>query len=64
MEIVIAINDAKRKMPWRESRNRLLGTIGKYKITIAGYYKRTSDNRVVQYRIVCPYAIGFDYAFE
>jgi len=64
MEIVIAINDAKRKMTWHESRNRLLGTIGKYKITIAGYYKRTSDNRIVQYRIVCPYAIGFDYAFE
>jgi len=64
MEVVIAINDARKTMPWRESKNRLLGTIGDYNINIAGFYKRTSDDRIMQYRVVCPYAVGFDYAFE
>jgi len=66
MEIVVAINDAKRQMAWQEShtRKRLFGTLGKYHITIAGFYKRVKDDRIAQYRILCPYAVGFDYAFE
>lgn len=64
LEIVVAINDARKSVPWRQSKNQLSGTIGKYHITIAGYYKRKRDNRIVQYRILCPYAIGFDYTFE
>ena len=64
MEIVVGINTTKRKTPWQESKRRLSGTIGKYYITIAGFYKRKKDSRILQYRILCPYAVGFDYAFE
>jgi proteasome lid subunit RPN8/RPN11 len=64
LEIVVAINDADRKSNWKESRSGLSGTIGKYRITIAGFYKRTSDSRIMQYRVMCPYAVGFDYTFE
>ena len=63
VEIVIAINDSKRTSPWR-SKKRLFGTIGKYHITIAGFYRRKRDMRIAEYRILCPYAVGFDYAFE
>ena len=64
VEIVVAINDAERSVSWRQSGNRLSGSIGKYNITIAGYYKRKKDDRIMRYRILCPYAIGFDYTFE
>lgn len=63
MEIVVAINDRKRRVPW-QSNMRLFGTIGRYYIVIAGFYKRKEDSRIKQYRILCPYAVGFDYAFE
>jgi len=64
IEIVVAINDSKRMTTWRESKMRLLGTLGRYRIVIAGFYKRTKDNKIVQYRILCPHAVGFDYTFE
>ena len=64
IELVVAINDARGKMPWGESNKRLFGTLGGYRIDIAGYYIRTSDGEIMQYRILCPYAVGFDYAFE
>jgi len=63
LEIVVAINDAERSVSWRQSKNLLSGTIGKYHIAMAGYYKRKRDNRIMQYRLLCPYAIGFDYTF-
>jgi hypothetical protein len=62
IEIVVAINDAKKTSRWTESKNRLSGTLGKYNITIAGFCKK--DSEIIQYRVLCPYAIGFDYAFE
>jgi hypothetical protein len=64
LEIVVAINDAERSVSWRQSKNQLSGTIGKYHITMAGYYKRKKDNKIMKYGILCPYAIGFDYTFE
>lgn len=64
MELIVAINDVKRRTTWSESRKRLNGTLGKYRFTFAGYYKRTRDSRIRQYRIVCPYAVGFDYTFS
>ena len=64
LEVVVAINDAVRKSAWRELTSGLSGTIGDYRITIAGFYKRASDNRIKQYRVMCPYAVGFDYTFE
>lgn len=62
-EIVVAINDAKKSMPWMESRNGLAGTLGKYHIRIAAYYKG-KDGETMKHRVLCPYAVGFDYAFE
>ncbi|MBX5321672.1 MAG: hypothetical protein QHH12_07550 [Candidatus Bathyarchaeota archaeon] len=64
IEIVVAINDSKRSSPWKESKNKLSGTLGKYHITIAGFYKRKRNDEITQYRVLCPYAIGFDYTFE
>ena len=63
-EIVVAINDAKTKRPWMESGSSLSGTLGKFRIGIAGFHRRKRDGKIVQYRILCPYAVGFDYAFE
>jgi hypothetical protein len=64
IEIIVAINDAKKTSPWTESKNKLFGTLGKYHIVIAGFYKRKKDSKILQYRVLCPYAIGFDYTFE
>lgn len=64
LEIVVAINDARKSVSWRQSKNKLSGTIAKYNITMAGYYKRKKDSRIMLYRILCPYAIGFDFTFE
>jgi len=63
-EIVVAINDAKKSLRWRESKNGLSGALGKYNIVIAGFYKRKKDGRIMNYRVLCPYGVGFDYAFE
>jgi hypothetical protein len=63
-EIVIAINNARKSSPWTETKDGLAGTTGKYHIVIAGFYKREKDEKIMNYRIVCPYAVGFDYAFQ
>ena len=57
------LNDRKKRVPW-QSRKRLFGTIGNYYVVIAGFYKRKKDRRIVEYKILCPYAVGFDYAFD
>ncbi len=62
-EIIIAINNSKRTTPWAEIKKGLSGTVGEYHIVVAGFYKREKDERIMNYRIVCPYAVGFDYAF-
>lgn len=62
VEIVVAINDSKKSQTWNETKKGLSGTLGKYHIVIAGFYKR-KDERLKKYKIVCPYAVGFDYAF-
>jgi hypothetical protein len=64
LEIVVAINDADRKSSWKELSSGLSGTIGKYRITITGFYKRSSDSRIKEYRVICPYAVGFHYALR
>jgi len=38
IELVIAINDKKRLTSWRESNKRLIGTLGKYRFDISGFY--------------------------
>ena len=50
IEIVIAINDAKKKAKWNEGQQyELHGTIGKYNIQIAGYYKTRNGKKIVYY---------------
>jgi hypothetical protein len=61
IELVIAINDQKKSALWRETQKGLCGTLGKYHVVIAGFYKR-KDNTIVKHRILCPYATGFDLA--
>jgi hypothetical protein len=63
VELIVSINDARKKVSWSESNNRLYGTLGRYLINLAGFYLRKSDGKLMQYRIVCPYAVGFDAAF-
>lgn len=60
-EIVVAINNSKKSALWSETKKGLCGTLGKYNIAIAGFYKR-KDNEIMNFRIVCPYATGFDLA--
>jgi len=62
-EIVVGINNARRRKSWVETKKGLSGTLGKYHIIIAGFYKRKKDGVIRRYRILCPYAVGFDYAF-
>lgn len=64
IEVIVAINDSKNTSPWTESKKKLSGTIGNYHIEIAGFYKRRRDGKILQYRVLCPYAVGFNYAFE
>ncbi len=63
IEVVVAINDSKKSAKWKESRKGLVGTLGKYHIRVAGFYKK-KGGEIRNYRIMCPYAIGFDYTFE
>jgi len=63
IEIVVAINEAKRSSWWTESGKELSGTLNGYKIRFAGFYKK-KDGKIKKYRIVCPYAVGFDIAFH
>jgi len=63
IEIVVAINEAKQRSWWKESRNELAGSLSDYSIRLAGYYKHSKDGKISKHRIVCPYAVGFDQAF-
>jgi proteasome lid subunit RPN8/RPN11 len=65
VELIVAVNDALKKSAWdKTARGGLSGTIGNYRFKIAGFYKRSSDNEIRRYRVLCPYAVGFDYTFE
>jgi hypothetical protein len=61
-ELVVAINDSKKSSLWNETKKGLSGTLGKYHIVIAGFYKKTKGEQIMSYRVVCPYATGFDLA--
>jgi proteasome lid subunit RPN8/RPN11 len=60
IDVVVALNEAKRVRKWRLSGRILCGSINKYHIQIAGYYK-TKKDEIRDYGIFCPYALGFDY---
>ena len=40
VEIVVAINNARKAQRWQETKKGLSGTLGEYHIIIAGFYKR------------------------
>jgi proteasome lid subunit RPN8/RPN11 len=63
IELIIAVNDAKRKVQWYQSRKELRGTIGKYNLHLACYYK-SKKGQIRRYRLLCPYVLGFDWTFE
>ncbi|MDH5691367.1 MAG: Mov34/MPN/PAD-1 family protein [Candidatus Bathyarchaeota archaeon] len=63
IEIVVAINEAKRSSWWTESGKELSGTLEGHNIRIAGFY-REENGRIKKCKIVCSYAVGFDYAFR
>lgn len=66
IEIVVAINKARRRTPWyrpTQEQRDLCGSIGKYHVRMAGFYKRKRDGKIKQYTILCPYVMGFDYTF-
>jgi hypothetical protein len=62
IEIVVAINNSKKAALWTETKRGLCGTLGKHKISIAGFYKRKNDGKITKLRIVWPYTTGFDLA--
>jgi len=63
VEVIVAVNNGRRSVKWYETRDHgLAGTIGRYHISLAAFYKK-KNGEVKQYRISCPYALGFDYAF-
>lgn len=64
IEIVAAINNAKRRVDWSTTRNDLYGTIGDFHIKMAAYYKRKKDQKIMHYPILCPYVLGFDLTFQ
>jgi proteasome lid subunit RPN8/RPN11 len=63
IEIIIAINDSKKRVQWNESGKELYGSIGNYHIRLACYYKK-KNGQIKQYKILCPYVLGFDLTFE
>ena len=65
IEIIVAINQAKRRTNWYQTTlGELCGSLGEFHIRMAGYYKRKKRAMIVQYPILCPYALGFDYTFS
>lgn len=62
IEIIVALNDSKRKTEWYQSRKEISGTIGKYHLRLACHYKK-KNGKIKQYKILCPYVLGFDLTF-
>jgi proteasome lid subunit RPN8/RPN11 len=63
IEIIVAVNDSKRKTEWYQSGKELGGSIGKYHLRLACHYKR-KNGTITQYPILCPYILGFDLTFQ
>ena len=64
IEIVVAVNDSKKRITWNTSASgkELYGTIGRYYLKLACYYK-TKDGKIRRCKILCPYILGFDLTF-
>ena len=63
IEIIVAINDSKRKVQWYSTEKELCGTIGKYHLSVECHYK-TKNEAIKHYPLQCPYVLGFDLTFE
>jgi len=63
IEVIVAVNDSKRKVQWYSSGKELSGTIGRYNLRMACHYKMRSG-KIKQYSLLCPYVLGFDLTFE
>jgi hypothetical protein len=66
IELLVAVNDAKSRSRWHDvDEMDLAGSIGDWHLRIAAYYKRKRgrNSDIARYRILCPYALGFDYVF-
>jgi hypothetical protein len=64
IEIIAALNNAKKRVDWNSTGKDLYGPIGNYYIKIAAYYKRKKDQKIMHYPIMCPYVLGFDLTFQ
>lgn len=63
IEIIVAINDSKKKVQWYSTAKELCGTIGSYHLRIGCHYK-TKNKTIKHYPLQCPYVLGFDVTFE
>jgi len=64
IEIVLAVNDSKRWIPWGVSRKVLYGALHDYRFRIAAYMKLVDSERIIKCRVICPYAVGINDALE
>lgn len=62
VELVVSVNESKRRTQWYQSEKDLIGTIGKYHLRLACHYKRKNET-IARYPILCPYVLGFDLTF-
>jgi len=63
IEIIVAVNDSKRRTQWYATGKELRGTIGKYRFRLACHYKKI-NRKIKQYPILCPYVLGFDLTLQ
>lgn len=58
VEVVVAVNDSRRRVSWGcSSSGEIYGSVGRYHIRIAGYF-RDESGRVRKCFLVCPYALS------
>ena len=63
IELIIAINDAKRKFSWRCSDTDIYGSIDKFHIHLA-CFKKESKGKIIRVPISCPYILGLSEIYE
>ena len=64
IEIIVAVNEASRRKEWMMHRDgHLSGTIGEYSLGLRAYHFHPQKLGWKDIDIICPYAVGFDYAF-
>ena len=64
IEIIVTLNDSKRWIPWNMSGKVLAGSLRDYRFRIAAYMKNAESEKIQKCRVLCPYAVGINEAFE